>query len=838
MGDSGKFTDAEKQAFAIYDLILTTSHDRPYSGHTVEQMLRDIAGWKARTPALKAIEQASPEVHLAFLNHSLEWLKTQTKDRGNFRILSTLSDALSFTLNALPKPLPAETVLNLLQELRQDDWTRYYFPFERFLSALTRDEITEEMRKELRSLHFRYAPSPTGKIEKQHLAIRNVIGELIRVEGEKPLDPGRGPWSQIVFNELAARDAITRAGWEALLEHCQALEQAVPSRKWNRRGQELIAALGEQEVTEALKCWLALGPTPGQPSEARSPIEDSGYQKGVVWCLGLVNDPSAAPVIADFGIACLRKVRMLGAVSQKVGFACVLVLGAMKCPEAIAQLSRLRVKVKYTVARRLIEKSLRQAAERAGITTDDLEDSCVEPFGLDSGARTEFAVADARAQIRLDLDGHAAIAWYNAGGKLMKSAPAHLRKTFAREVKSVSTTAKELEQAYAAQRARLETSLASPRTMSVEHWRKYFIDHPLLGFLGRRLIWNFHNADGWQSSGVYSSGKPAEDDCVRDSFGKPVDLSRAQKVSLWHPLSSEADELQSWRDRIFTLSIRQPFRQAFREFYQVTGDERKAPMHSNRFAGILLRQHQLSSLCRVRGWDYRLMGAGFDGFNVPSKSLPGWSMHVEFYVDLPPDRDPESEHSGLSEQAGSGINLFVSSDQVRFYRDRKEIALDEVPAVVYSEVMRDVDLFTSVCAVGEDEKWTDQGDRGSGILHERFNLDELKGIVELRLSILSRVLPHTAIADRCRLDKSWLEVRGQLGTYQIQLAWGGAMLLATPHVRWLNIPRPLLDAVELDLSALPLELDYRTETILRKAYVLANDWRIDSPDLIRQFMPK
>jgi len=36
----------------------------------------------------------------------------------------------------------------------------------------------------------------------------------------------------------------------------------------------------------------------------------------------------------------------------------------------------------------------------------------------------------------------------------------------------------------------------------------------------------------------------------------------------------------------------------------------------------------------------------------------------------------------------------------------------------------------------------------------------------------------------------------------------------------------------------PIDLDYRTETILRKAYVLADDWKIDSPDLIQQLTPK
>jgi hypothetical protein len=73
----------------------------------------------------------------------------------------------------------------------------------------------------------------------------------------------------------------------------------------------------------------------------------------------------------------------------------------------------------------------------------------------------------------------------------------------------------------------------------------------------------------------------------------------------------------------------------------------------------------------------------------------------------------------------------VGSDQVRFYRERREIAIDEVPALVYSEIMRDVDLFTSVCAVGDDETWSDQRDRGTGNILERSNVGELTAVVSL-----------------------------------------------------------------------------------------------------------
>jgi hypothetical protein len=842
-------SDAEKQAWAIYEQICATSSDRPSSGDVLSQLLRDIANWQAKNPGLRAIQQAAPEVLLAFLKNSLEWLQTKSQDHRHYRTIQTLADATRFTLNAALQPLPSEIVLHLLTGLQRPT-ARFYFPVQMFFSAITRGQVTEEIRAQLRKLHLQYAPSPTGKIENQTLAIRNRLAELMHVEGEKQLDPGRGPWSQIVFDELATYDPITRAGWEGLLEHCRALEQTVPGAKWNKRARELITALGEQEVTASLLRWLALGPTPGQPAEARSPIEDSAYQKGIVWCLGQGRDPAVSVAIADFGAACLRKVRMQGAISQKVGFACVQALGAMQCGDAIAQLSRLRVKVKYTIARRLIEKSLRQAAERSSMTMDELEDSCVDDYGLDLEGKTEILIADVRTTVRLP-DGRAAVAWHNADGKLVKSAPSYVKKAFPKELKSVAVLAKELEQSYSAQRARLEASFASPRSMSLAHWRKYFVDHPLLGFLGRRLIWVFRNAEGWEVSGMWATEEkrgeathatkdPAGNAC--DASGEIIDLSRAQTVSLWHPLSSAADDVQRWRDRIFALSVRQPFRQAFREFYQVTDNERKTPMYSNRFAGVLLRQHQLSSLCRVRGWDYRLMGSGFDGFNVPNRPLPQWNMHAEFYVDLPSDRNPALRESALGEQSGAGINLFIASDQVRFYRERREIALDDVPAIVYSEVMRDVDLFTSVCAIGDDEAWSDQGERGTGVLSARRNFQEdiaeISAILALRAEMLTRVLPYTKIADRCRIEQSWIEVRGQLGTYRIELSWGGAMLSTDSGPRWLQIPQQLLDAVKLDLTDISLDLDHRTEIVLRKAHFLADDWKIESPDLIRQLMPK
>jgi hypothetical protein len=152
--------------------------------------------------------------------------------------------------------------------------------------------------------------------------------------------------------------------------------------------------------------------------------------------------------------------------------------------------------------------------------------------------------------------------------------------------------------------------------------------------------------------------------------------------------------------------------------------------------------------------------------------------------------------------------------------------------------MRDVDLFTSVCAIGDDESWSDLGDHGTGLFRPRFETNEFSAVIALRAEILSRLLPRTSIADRCKIAKTHLEVRGQLGTYRILFGWAAAALATDSGMRWLRIPQKLLDAVVFNLTEIPIDLDYRTELVLRKAYVLADDWKIDSPELVRQFMPE
>ena len=93
-------------------------------------------------------------------------------------------------------------------------------------------------------------------------------------------------------------------------------------------------------------------------------------------------------------------------------------------------------------------------------------------------------------------------------------------------------------------------------------------------------------------------------------------------------------------------------------------------------------------------WSYRLQGQ-FDSHNVPTLTLPAQVLTAEFWV--------EGVENDISP---AGIFLYVATDQVRFGRP-----LEQVPPIVFSEVLRDVDLFVGVASVGNDPRWSDGGRR-------------------------------------------------------------------------------------------------------------------------------
>ena len=231
-------TEAEKSAFTIYETLVATSKTRPMRFETTDQMQRETAAWKAANPGFIALDRAESPVLLAYLAQCFDWLKAEAHLAKNYTACNTVAEGIQVALTRAPKPLPTELVAQLFSQYygSMGEMAHMFFPLRLLILSVSKDQVTDEIRSQLRKLHLRLAPSPTGKIEPGTEKFRNELAELIRVEGEIQLEPGRGNMAaKIVFDGIKTKEEITRDGLEGLLDHCRALEQAqVPGAMWKK----------------------------------------------------------------------------------------------------------------------------------------------------------------------------------------------------------------------------------------------------------------------------------------------------------------------------------------------------------------------------------------------------------------------------------------------------------------------------------------------------------------------------------------------------------------------------------------------------------------------------
>jgi hypothetical protein len=646
-------------------------------------------------------------------------------------------------------------------------------------------------------------------------------------------------WTNHLQAELVQRPG-QRGQWDLLLAHCNTASGSKPSQKWLRQAEGLIRSIGQDAFTEAVGGTLAQIGKPGQAKvimggigEINDPtlIHDtySDLLRGLVWCTSLVEDETLIGQVGDAADACFKKVPMFGPRSSKIGNACLHALSALKHPAAAAQLGRLKTRAKHASVKKQLGKAFDSAAEKAGLTAQELEELAVPNFGLTAVGELKKPLGDATAWLHINEESAAELTWLKADGKALASPPASVKQDQAAEVKTLKQHEKEINQQLTAQRVRLERLFLEERSWPLADFRARYLDHPLVGVLARKLIWRFSpgSADDVPRCGIWSDGK------LVDHSGASISLSADTRVSLWHPIQASVNQVQAWRAWLEAYEVRQPFKQAHREIYVLTDAERQTGAYSNRFAAHILRQHQFSALCLQRGWRYRLQGP-FDSANTPDIDLPG-GWRAEFWVETV-EQGGDAGILTRGDVSHAGIFLYITTDQVRFYRDGSLVPslLAEVPPLTFSELMRDVDLFVGVCSVGNDPTWTDGGLGGFGRQYwQAYSFGELFPSAEARRAVLARIIPRLKIAERCALGDRFLIVKGNLRTYKIHLG-SGNVLMSPDDLYLCIVPDQAAKAKRGGKLYLPFEGDQLLSVIISKALLLAADDQITEPTIANQ----
>ncbi|MGW0769427.1 DUF4132 domain-containing protein [Streptomyces sp. NPDC002676] len=469
-------------------------------------------------------------------------------------------------------------------------------------------------------------------------------------------------------------------------------------------------------------------------------------------------------------------------------------------PELVTAIRTVRRTVRHAGVPKQLDKMLKKVdaalAERTDVALR------LPRLEFDDDGRLQRTAGDYHAVVTVAET--ATLTW-EKDGRPLRSVPAPVRRDHTALVKEL----RELVKRVNAQLVTLVRALEGGFTVDAVHsygwWRTELAGHPLARTLVRRLIWEIEVAPGEWRAVLPETDEPLP--------GAPDDAS----VRLWHPIRSEPDTVRAWRNLLVERRIRQPFKQAFREIYLLTPAEEQTRVYSNRFAAHLVHYRKMFALFRARGWKSDLLGPWDDGDgDEAERTLAAGEWRVRFF------------HSWAD---WAGEDELASTDQVRFDR-RVEGAwhaapLADVPPLVFSEAMRDVDLFVGVTSIAADPDWTDGG---SGRTYwERASFAELTESAEARRDALERILPRLKIADRCRLDGRFLVVRGDLRTYRIHL--GSANILMEPDDAYLCIV-PARGKGDGKVF-LPFE-DERLSLILSKAFLLAADTEITDETILMQ----
>lgn len=638
-----------------------------------------------------------------------------------------------------------------------------------------------------------------------------------------------GAFGETVLQQLKQLDQDEANRWHRVFNLADTATMSRPSKKFQTATGVFRDKFGEEWLRKALHTWLGIAVT----AKADAPHVEVGGKRsrrwvvptlfttpnltllrGLVWMADGLKDAKTVNLIADLCERSMNKACSAPALTN----ACVRYLGEAPGAEAIARLSRLTTVIKHESIREKVRGLVEQRAKAQGISSLQLEERVVPDYGFEDGGKT-VALGDYSLRISVAGPGRLSQQWLRPDGTPQKTVPDAMGKTA--ESKAIWEETKveiaTIKKVLTAQRDRIDRLFAEDIAWDLEEVERYYVRHPLIGSIANRLIWLIQT-EGKPISALWHGG-------WQDVSGNPVAASDRMRARLWHPVDASVDEVLAWRSRLAELEIVQPTKQAHREVYILTDAERRTDVYSNRMAAHMLKQHQMSNLMAARGWRYQLMGAFDDGLDDQwaTRNFGTSDLTAEYFIRSNWTKDGWND---------AGIYSHVGTDQLRFRRSGENVRLEDVPRRLFSETMRECDLFVGVASVGNDPNWVDQGATPAARDYwQQVSFGDLDKFAETRRDVIAVLLPRLWIQDAAHIEGKYLIVGGRLNTYKIHL--GSSNILMEPGNRYLCI-------VPADVPTGPVELpfegDGRLSVILSKAFMLAKDDEIAAADIRRRLV--
>ena len=368
------------------------------------------------------------------------------------------------------------------------------------------------------------------------------------------------------------------------------------------------------------------------------------------------------------------------------------------------------------------------------------------------------------------------------GGKILKSIPAKYKKN--ETVLKFQEVTKKLKEQYSRTKQMMEQAMEDRTSFEVWEFLELF-QNPVAGPITKPLVVKTAEEQNAKLGFLTKDG-------ILDISGALLPVKPEDKIFIAHPFDLYKDgHWHEYQKLLFEKQMKQPFKQVFRELY-VKLEEELEKEESMLFSGNQIQPQKTVGALRSRRWvaDYD------DGLQ---KIYYKENIVARIYA--------MADWFSPSDAEAPTLEYVVFADR----NTGKPLKIKEIPDIIYSEVMRDVDLAVSVAHAGGVDPETSHS-----------TIEMRKAIVECNLSLFQ--------TKNVRLEGSHAIIDGKLGQYTVHLGSGvihqigNAMLFVVP-VHSQHRGRIFLPFVDDDP---------KTAEIMSKILLFAEDGKIKDPSILRQ----
>ena len=391
---------------------------------------------------------------------------------------------------------------------------------------------------------------------------------------------------------------------------------------------------------------------------------------------------------------------------------------------------------------------------------------------------TPKEVEDVALSLSVAADGAVSLVC-TKGGKPLKAVPAKLKKNaYVLELKDAE---KNLKEQYRRAKKMLEEMMEDGTPLLACEIANVMTYNPVIAPLLKPLVFQSGTALGF-----YADGALVAADGTRTELAEDAEVKIAHALDLY-----ESGTWADYQKYLFEKELRQPFKQVFRELYIKTADEH-GKESSHRYAGHQVQPAKTVALLKTRRWV-------IDGSEGLQRIYYKANIIARIYA--------------LADWYSPADIEAPTLEWVEFF-DRKtfqRLPIDDVPDLIFSEVMRDVDLVVSVAHVG-------------GVDPEASH-----STVEMRRAIVQFNLPLFKL-DNVRLEGAHAHIHGKLGDYTVHLGSGVIQQKAGAMINVLPVHSQHRGRLFLPF----LDEDPKTAEILSKIILFAEDGKIKDPFILDQ----